>query len=78
MAAPTQRFTPDTGSQEVKLLRTQVNYLVDLVEALVAAAVTADGDGDDLAAALALFDASALRRLVAKPETLNNPLPPAV
>lgn len=74
--AKTQKFIADLGSEEIKLTREQCNALVAVVEAIIDAA--GEATFGDFATAMAAIDLSALRLLVAKPETRHYPLVPAV
>jgi hypothetical protein len=76
--AKTRKIIDDLGSEQVKLLQEQVNRLTAVVDALSAAAVTAAGDGDALAVAIAALDVSDLETLTSKPTLPAGPRIPTV
>jgi hypothetical protein len=62
--ASVQKIVEDVGSEELRLLRTQYNTLLQVVEDLFAA-IDASTDASGIKSGAALIDVTGLRQLVA-------------
>ena len=71
--AKTRKVIDDVGSEQLRLVQEQLNRLTAVVDAIAAAAVTAAGNGNALAAALETLDVSDFETLTSKPTLPAGP-----